>query len=378
MKEIVILGSTGSIGTSSLAVIRHLGEGYRVAGLAVHSQIDLLEKQMLEFLPDVVAVFDKKKALELQSRVPSIPVLAGIEGIIAVASLSQANFVISAMSGTMGLAPTLAAIDAGKTIGLANKEALVTGGALVTERAKKMGVSLLPIDSEHNAIFQCLQGEKASSVRRLILTASGGPFRNFSACQLETISVEQALQHPTWKMGPKITIDSSTLMNKGLELIEAYWLFGVPLEQIEVVIHPQSLIHSMVEFQDFSTLAQLSEPSMVLPIQYALTYPERRQGLHRPFDLTKARSLEFYPPDYQKFRCLALAYEAIKTGGSLPAYMNAANEVLVSRFINKEVSWTDIGEKLESLMDRHRPAVITSYEEIAAVDSQARADAATS
>lgn len=376
MKHITILGSTGSIGVSSLDVIRHLGPDYRVAALAAHSRIDLLERQMLEFQPDVVAVFDKEKAFELQRRGSSIPVLAGIDGLLAVASHSVSNYVISAMTGTLGLAPTLAAIDAGKTIGLANKEALVTGGALVTELAKKRGVSLLPIDSEHSAIFQCLKGNEADDVHRLILTASGGPFRAFTPAQLADISVEQALSHPTWKMGPKITIDCSTLMNKGLELIEAYWLFGVPLDRIEVVIHPQSLIHSMVEFQDGSILAQMSEPSMVLPIQYALSYPFRKPGLQKPFDFSKARSLEFFPPDLKQFRCLALAYEAIKQGGSLPAYMNAANEVLVERFLRREFPWTAICMKLESLMEKHCPAAISSYEEVCAVDKLARQEAA--
>lgn len=377
MKEITILGSTGSIGVHSLDVIRHLGEGYRVAALAAGSRIDILEQQIREFHPDVVAVFDKDKASELQARVPSIPVLGGMEGLLAVASHSKTNFVISAMTGTLGLAPTLAAIDSGKTIGLANKEALVTGGALVIERAKRNGVAILPIDSEHCAIFQCLQGESPADVRRIILTASGGPFRDYSAAQLEGITVEQALRHPTWKMGPKVTIDSSTLMNKGLELIEAYWLFGVPLEKIEVVVHPQSLIHSMVEFNDLSTIAQISEPSMTLPIQHALTYPRRMQGQQKPLDLTRARSLEFFPPDMSKFRCLALAFEAIKQGGSLPAFMNAANEVLVERFLKKEIPWTAIGNKLEMLMGRYRSSSIASYEEVAAVDLQARREAAT-
>lgn len=376
MKNIVILGSTGSIGKHTLSVIKHLGPNYRVSALAAHSQIDLLEQQALEFQPDLVAVFDKNKAKELQARIPTIPVVGGMDGVLAAASYSHANFVVSAMAGTLGLAPTLAAVDSGKTIGLANKEALVTGGALVTERAKEKGVSIIPIDSEHSAIFQCLQGENSAAVRRLILTASGGPFCKYSQSQLAQISVEAALTHPTWKMGPKITIDSSTLMNKGLEVIEAYWLFGIPLDKIEVVIHPQSVIHSMVEFCDSSTIAQLGEPSMTVPIQYALTYPSRKPGLQRQLDLTRVRTLEFFPPDFQKFRCLSLAYQAIKIGGSLPAYMNAANEVLVDRFIKKELSWSCIGEKLEALMEKHRLSPIASYEEIAAVDTLARIEAA--
>lgn len=377
MKQITILGSTGSIGQNSLEVIRHLGEGYRVVALAVHSQIDRLEQQIHAFNPEVVAVYDEKKALELQARVPHVPVLAGMDGLLAVASHSNTNFVISAMSGTIGLAPTLAAINAGKTIGLANKEALVTGGALVKECANRMNVSLLPIDSEHCAIFQCLQGEKKHDVRRLILTASGGPFRSYTPDQLNNVTVAQALNHPTWKMGPKITIDSSTLMNKGLEVIEAHWLFDIPIEQIEVVIHPQSLVHSMVEFNDLSTIAQISEPSMVLPIQYCLTHPDRHPGLLKPLDLTKARTLEFFPPDITKFRCLALAFEAIRQGGSLPAYMNAANEILVERFLKGEFSWPEIGSKLESLMEKHPIIPIPTHETITAIDSLARQQALT-
>jgi 1-deoxy-D-xylulose-5-phosphate reductoisomerase len=375
MRKITLIGSTGSIGQNSLAVIKHLGPDYRVVALAAHSQIDLLEQQAREFLPEMIAVYDQAKAFELQARLPHIPVLAGMEGLQAAASLSSADFVLLAMTGTLGLAPALAAINAGKTIGLANKEALVTGGALLTEKARQRGVSLLPIDSEHSAIFQCLQGEDAKSVRRLILTASGGPFRSYDPAQLAGITVDHALRHPTWKMGPKITVDCSTLMNKGLELIEAYWLFGLPVDKIEVVVHPQSLIHSMVEFDDLSVMAQMSEPSMTLPIQYALTYPHRKPGLQRPFDFTMARTLEFYPPDTNKFRCLHLAYEAIRHGESMPAYMNAANEILVERFINRQISWVDIGQKLEMLMNRHSSLSISSYEEIVEVDTLARNDA---
>lgn len=376
MKQITILGSTGSVGKHSLNVVRHLGPDYQVAALAVRSQIDLLEEQMREFKPEVVAVYDKAKAAELQLRMPHIPVLAGMDGLLSVASHSSSNFVISAMAGTLGLAPTLAAINAGKTIGLANKEALVTGGLLVTELARRRGVDILPIDSEHCAIFQCLKGDSVSAVRRIILTASGGPFRNYSIEQLSAIKVAEALNHPTWKMGPKITIDCSTLMNKGLELIEAYWLFNVALDKIEVIIHPQSIVHSMVEFEDLTTIAQLSEPSMTLPIQYALTYPKRCIGLQKPLDLSKARTLEFLPPDYTKFRCLGLAYEAIRLGGSMPAYMNAANEVLVERFIGGKLAWLDIGAKLENLMEKHSLVTITSYDEVVDVDNMARIDAA--
>lgn len=377
MKKITILGSTGSIGTNALAVIRHLGPEYKVTALAAHSSIDLLEQQMKEFHPEVVAVYNEDKAMELQARVPGIPVLAGMDGLLAVAAYSNSDFVISAMTGTLGLAPTLAAIHAKKAVGLANKEALVTGGALIMQSAAKYGVPILPIDSEHCAIFQCLHGQKTEDIRRIILTASGGPFRTYTSEQLLSVTVDEALKHPTWKMGPKVTIDSSTLMNKGLELIEAYWLFGVPLNKIEVVIHPQSIVHSMVEFHDLSTIAQLSEPSMTLPIQHALTYPDRKPGQQASLDLTRMRSLEFYPPDMQKFRCLGLAYEAIRQGGSMPAYMNAASEVLVKRFLDRQLAWVDIGQRLESLMEKHCLSPIASYEEIASVDEQARADAAS-
>jgi 1-deoxy-D-xylulose-5-phosphate reductoisomerase len=283
--------------------------------------------------------------------------------------------VISAIAGTLGLQPTVAAIQAQKQIGLANKEALVSGGDFMMKQAKQRGVSIIPIDSEHSAIFQCLNGEKSQNIRRVILTSSGGPFRSWSEEQLEQVTVEQALQHPTWKMGPKVTIDSSTLMNKGLELIEAKWLFDLTLEQIEVVIHPQSIIHSLVEFVDGSMMAQMSEPSMIIPIQYAMTYPERCCGMLKPFDFLKNGILQFFIPDQRKFRCLALAFEAIRQGGSLPCYMNAANEVLVQRFLKKEISWKEIGIKLEELMSQHEVVPVDSLDTILAIDALAREEA---
>lgn len=375
-KKIAILGSTGSIGTSTLQVIDHLGEDYQVSSLVAHSNIDLLEAQVKKYKPATVAVYDLIAAQKLEKRLPGHKILKGPEGIIEAAAGGEADIVVSAIAGTLGLAPTIAAIEAGKTIALANKEALVSGGKYVVELAKSKGVSLIPVDSEHSALFQCLQGNRQQDIRRLILTASGGPFRSHSLEQLRTITPEQALKHPNWSMGPKVTIDSSTLMNKGLELIEAYWLFQVPLEQIEVVIHPQSVIHSMVEYTDGSMLAQMSEPSMLVPIQYALTYPARREGILKPFDFIRYQKLEFSYPDFSKFRALALAIDAIKKGQSYSCFMNAANEVLVGRFLKGEFGWLQIAEKLETLMDRHDPQPLHSLEQILTVDNMARAQAA--
>lgn len=376
MKQIAILGSTGSIGQNVLKVVRHLGHKIRVSSIAACENIDLLEAQAKEFNPRLIGVYNKEKARELQRRLPQFEVIGGMEGLLAAATCSEAQMTISAMVGTIGLQPTIAAIQAGKDIGLANKEVLVAGGALIMQLVKAKQVNLIPIDSEHSAIFQCIQGEKKSVINRLILTASGGPFRTWTAEQLHSISVEQALHHPTWKMGPKITIDCSTLMNKGLEVIEAYWLFNINLDKIEVIIHPQSVIHSLVEFEDRSILAQMSEPSMIVPIQYALTYPERAPGMLEPFDFTKYPCLEFFVPDHKRFNCLSLAYEAVRKGGTLPCYMNAANEVLVQRFLMKEIGWSEIGFYLEKLMHQHTIQSINSLDTILAVDSLAREEAA--
>ncbi len=374
-KKIALLGSTGSIGTSSLQVVRHLGEDFEISALAAHSNIDLLQQQIKEFRPKVAAVFDEKQAKVLQSRAPGCPILSGLDGLKEVASFNEANFVISSITGTAGLIPTIEAIKAGKDVALANKEALVSGGELVMKLVKEKGVQLLPVDSEHSALFQALQGNCSSTIRKLILTASGGPFRNHNDEQLKNITVEQALNHPNWKMGSKVTIDSSTLMNKGLEVIEAYWLFGIPLEQIDVVVHPQSIVHSMIEYCDGSIMAQMGEPLMIVPIQYALTYPKRKPGLLNAFDFMRHGKLEFNAPDLKKFPCLSLAFEALRKGGSMPAYMNAANEVLVSRFLNKEISWQDIGKKLETLMERHSSKPVPTIEAIFDIDHEARSDA---
>jgi 1-deoxy-D-xylulose-5-phosphate reductoisomerase len=376
MKHLAILGSTGSIGKNSLAVARHLGpETVRVVALAAKSNIDLLEEQAREFHPVLIAVYDLDKALELQKRLPHIPVIGGMEGLEAVATHEKANLVISAISGAIGLAPTIAAIKAKKNIGFANKEVLVSGGEIVMSLVREYGIQLIPIDSELTALFQCLKGEGAQEVQRLLITASGGPFRTFTADQLEHVTVDHALNHPNYRMGPKVTIDSSTLMNKGLEMIEAHWLFGVPLEKIEVVVHPQQIIHSMVEFIDNSVLAQLSDPDMLIPIQYAITYPKRYVGSLKPFDFVKNGTLQFLAPDLAKFPCLKLAYEAIRSKGSLPCYMNAANEVLVYRFLNKEIAWKDISVNLERLMERHTVVPIHTLEDLLEVDQVARQEA---
>lgn len=375
MKNIAILGSTGSIGCNALAVARRFPSKFCVKVLAAKSQIDLLEQQAREFKPELIAVFDKEKAQELQKRIPHIEVVAGMEGLEAAASYDSVEQVISAMAGTLGLVPTIAAIRAGKNIGLANKEVLVSGGALVMSLVKEKGITFLPIDSEHSAIFQCLNGERHKSVQRLILTATGGPFRTYTDEQLRSVTVDRALCHPTWKMGPKVTIDCSTLMNKGLEVIEAHWLFNIPLSQIDVVIHPQSIIHSMVEFQDGSILAQMGEPNMIVPIQYAMTYPERQPGAMPPFDFFKNSRLEFMVPDKQRFPCLSLAYQALERGGSLPCYMNAANEVLVDRCLKKDISWHHISEKLGALMKSHSVHKVETLDALLAIDEEARREA---
>lgn len=375
-KCIAVLGSTGSIGCNVMQVARHLGnEVIRVVALAAKSNIELVKKQALEFKPELIAIYDADKAIELQRELPHIPILSGMEGLEAVATYSKAHMTVSALSGSIGLKPTISAICSGKSIALANKEVLISGGSYVMSLVQKHQVSLIPIDSEHSAIFQCLEGQEKKAISRIIITASGGPFRTYSEDQLENVQLSHALKHPTWNMGPKITIDSSTLMNKGLEVIEAHWLFDIPLDKIEVVIHPQSIIHSMVEFQDRSLLAQMGETHMITPIQYALTYPHRFPSQLSPFDIFKQSTLQFYSPDIKRFRCLGLAYDAMRRGDSLPCYMNAANETLVNRFLNNRIRWIDIPNKLENLMSRHSVLKINTLEDILAIDSLARRQA---
>lgn len=375
MKKIAIFGSTGSIGTNALRVASHLVEEIRPVVLAAHSNIDLLAQQIRHYEPELVAVYDEKKGDLLQKQFPGVEVVYGEEGLRKAASHPSVEFVLMAIVGMQALVPTVEALKAGKQLALANKEVLVSAGQYIRELAASKGITLIPIDSEHSALFQCLEGRKLTDVRRLILTASGGPFRETALEKLKQITVEQALSHPTWRMGPKVTIDSSTLMNKGLEMIEARWLFNIPPEKIEVVIHPQSIIHSLVEFVDGSLLAQLSEPHMIYPIQYALTYPERRPGLFPPFDFVKNSRLDFLPPDTSKFRSLTLVREALQEGESACCYLNAANEILVERFMKKQISWLDISYKLEQLMERHHKQPLQTLESIYQVDQQARQEA---
>ena len=357
-----VIGSTGSIGRQTLEVIKHLG--FEVAGLGCGANHPLLAEQIKQFRPQIVSVADENALREVRKQFPKISVcdfgeLAGV-----------GDSVIIACSGAIGLGACLSAIDAGKTIGLANKEVLVAAGEFVMGRVKEKGISLIPIDSEHSALFQCLETGEREEIEKLILTASGGPFRHRN--DLGSITVDDALAHPTWSMGPKISVDSSTMMNKGLEVIEARWLFDIPYEQIEVVIHPQSVIHSLVQWTDGAMIAQMSAPSMHLPIQYALTYPKRVKGMMGCFDFTKYPKLEFQLPDLNRFRCLQLAFDALKEGGSMPCFMNASNEVLVQRFLQKEINWQAIGEKLERLMQDHKAKAVTSIEDVVEIDKSAR------
>lgn len=371
-KKIAVLGSTGSIGKNTLEVARHLKEDFEVVALAAKSNIELLETQAREFSPEIVAVFDKDRALELQKRMPDIPVEAGMDGLKTVASLGKADFVMLAIMGSSGLIPALSAIDAGKQIGLATKEVLISAGELIQRKVKEKGIDLIPVDSEHSALFQCLRGEKTSAVRRLILTASGGPFKDKSIEELEKVSLNEAMNHPNYIMGPKVTVDSSTLMNKGLEMIEARFLYDVDPAKVEAVVHPEQRIHSFVEFIDGSMMAQISEPDMLLPIQYAMTYPERKPGVLPPYDFTKNSNLTFFAPDKEKFRCLDLAEAAMKMGKSYPCFLNAANEILVERFLNQKISWIEIGTKLEKLISSHQPINLLTLEAILEVDGLAR------
>jgi len=374
VKRIILLGSTGSIGQSTLEVVRHHPDQFCVSVLAAQCDIDLLERQAKEFHPKLIAVYDKGAALILAKRLPHILVVGGMEGLEEAAAFQAADLCVAAIAGSVCLRPTMRAIEAGHTIALANKEVLVAAGELIMQAAKERGVSIVPIDSEQSAIFQCLEGNSLEEVDRLILTASGGPFWREDR-DLSKITLSEALAHPTWKMGKKVTIDSSTLMNKGLEVIEAHWLFNLPLDKIDVVIHPQSLIHSFVEFIDGSLLAQIAENRMVIPIQYALSYPRRIGRMVPRFDFKKFSKFEFYEPDREKFSCLTLAYKAAQEGGSLPCFMNAANEVLVQRFLDQEIRWVEISTKLASLMERHAIQKNLRLEEILLVDQIAKEEA---
>lgn len=375
MKKIALLGSTGSIGTSTLRIVEYFPDSFSIVVLAARGNIDLLSEQIEKFKPELVALFDAEKAVELKRRFPNQKIATGEEGLLEAVSHPSVDFVVMAIVGTRALKPTVCALEAGKPVALASKEVMVAAGELVSRLSKEKGVPILPIDSEHSALFQCLEGRELSDVRRLILTASGGPFRLHTREQLAAVSVEDALAHPTWSMGPKVSIDSSTLINKGLEKIEARWLFDIPPEKIEVVIHPQSIVHSFVELIDGSMLAQMSEPDMIFPIQYALTYPERKKGMFPPFDFVKNGTLQFFSPDHQKFPALSLVHESLLMGGSTPCYLNAANEVLVARFLKREIPWLGIVDKLEKLLSRHRVMHPDTIEAVLSVDGEARSEA---
>jgi len=355
LKNIVILGSTGSIGLQTIDIVKRYPEMFNVIGLSVNQSIEAVERQIADLKPQVVAVADKDKASELRQKgYSNVEVLAGIEGLEELAAHPDADIVLNALVGSVGLRPTLSALRAQKTVALANKETMVAGGAIVNKIRKETGAAILPVDSEHNALFQCIVGEKEEEIDRLIITASGGPFRGRTLSQMETVTVEDALAHPKWVMGPKITIDSSTLMNKGLEVIEAHWLFNIPYEKIEVVIHPQSIIHSMVEFKDGSIKAHLGQTDMRIPIQYALSYPERLPSPLPPLNFADVGKLTFEEPDMENFPCLRYAYEAAKLGKTYPAVLNAANEEAVDAFLNKRVGYMDIPRIIRDVMDKHK------------------------
>ncbi len=371
MKNIVILGSTGSIGRSALDVISRHHDRFRVVGLTAHQNIELLAKQADEFTPEVVAVAGSAEADVLEDRL-GMRVLEGEEGICEVASHENADFILSAIVGSAGLVPTLAAVRAGKTVGLANKEALVAAGDVVMDETLRNGSTIIPVDSEHSAVFQCLAGQDRRALRRILLTASGGPFFGKSHDELGDVTPEEALNHPSWSMGKKITVDSATLMNKGLEVIEAHHLFGIGPEDIEVIIHPQSIIHSMVEFTDGTCIAQLSVPDMRAAIAYALSYPERLEGIIDPLDFPAIGQLTFERPDLESFPCLHYAYEALRAGGTMPAVLSASNEVAVEGFLAKQVGFNVIPVIIKSTMDAYRNTEANSIEEVLQADHWAR------
>ncbi len=373
-KRISILGSTGSIGVNTCNVVRDLSDFFEIVALSSCRNTDLLVKQVQEFRPLAVAVADENSAKDAMERLDglNVMVLSGVEGLMEIACMDQADIVVSSIVGAAGLLPTVEAVKAGKTVALANKEVLVTAGEAVMRLARENNATIIPVDSEHSALFQCLHGEDPSSIRRLILTASGGPFLNHDAEKLQKVSLNEALNHPRWNMGNKITIDSATMMNKGFEVIEAHWLFGVDISKIDVVIHPQSIIHSMVEFHDGAILAQMSEPDMKVPIQYALSYPERFSRNSKPFDFIRNSSLTFATPDRDRFPCLDMAYEAAAAGGTMPTVLNAANEVAVGKFLRNEFRFTDIPKWIRRAMDSHKILDNPTIDDILMVDKEIR------
>jgi 1-deoxy-D-xylulose-5-phosphate reductoisomerase len=378
VKTISLLGSTGSIGIQTLDIASQYPDKFQVVGLAAGQNVELLAQQIREFRPEIVAISEAQKLPELQAAIADLDrqpiLLAGEAGVIEVARYSDAEVVVTGIVGCAGLLPTIAAIKAGKDIALANKETLIAGGAVVLPLVQKYGVKLLPADSEHSAIFQCLQGVPSGGLRRLLLTASGGAFRSWPVEKLSKVTVRDALKHPNWSMGRKITIDSATLMNKGLEVIEAHWLFGVDYDQIEIVIHPQSIIHSLIELQDTSVLAQLGWPDMRLPLLYALSWPERIYTAWQQLDLVKVGELSFHAPDHQKYPCMQLAYAAGRAGGCMPAVLNAANEQAVALFLEEKIQFLDIPHLIEQACDRYHThnSSNPTLDDIIAADQWAR------
>ena len=370
-RRITILGSTGSIGTSALDVMRHYPERFEVVGLAANANVELLAKQVREFRPKFVAVANREAARKLSEQLPGVNIAAGCEGLEEIAA-APADVVLCGIVGAVGLKPVLSAIDAGNAIALANKEPLVMAGPLIMERAHAKGITVLPVDSEHNAIFQCLQGHRVEDVQCIHLTASGGPFYGKPRDTLVGVTPAQATRHPTWNMGAKISVDSATLMNKGLEVVEAMWLFGLPLEKVEVVIHPQSIVHSLVEFTDGSILAHLGLTNMKFPIQYALTWPERVPEPMGRLDLTAMRELTFAKPDFSEFPCLAYAMEAARTGGTAPAILNAANESAVDAFCKGQIEFLRISEVVREVMDECAASQDVTLEAVLEADTLAR------
>ena len=374
MRSLSILGSTGSIGVSTLDVVRQHPDKFRITGLAAGNDVALLAEQIKEFRPVAVSLKDEESAKKLRALCGEYKpeILFGVEGTAAIAASEGVDMVVSAIVGAAGLVPTVSAIKAGKHIALANKETLVVAGQLVSDLVKKHNVKLLPVDSEHSAIFQSLAGHRAEDVERIILTASGGPFRNTSAEELKNVTLEQALKHPQWTMGAKITIDSATMMNKGLEVIEAHWLFNMPAEKIDVVVHPQSIIHSMVEYIDGCVIAQLGSPDMRAPIAYALAWPERCESGINKLDLPKTGTLTFEEPDMIRFPALRLAFDALKAGRTYPAVLNAANEIAVAAFLDRKIKFTDIAETVDKTMQAHKAYTPVELDEYLQADHWAR------
>ncbi|RKY57633.1 MAG: 1-deoxy-D-xylulose-5-phosphate reductoisomerase [Candidatus Latescibacterota bacterium] len=372
MKRVVVLGATGSIGRSTLEVVSRFPDTFKVVGLSARRNVELLAEQAKKFRPEAVAVTEEGALDKLRNLLKDsgIKVLFKEEGLSSLAGELEADIVVNALVGSVGLRPTLAAIEAGRDVALANKETLVMAGELVMRRARERGTRILPVDSEHSAIWQCLRAGRGEEVRRLVLTASGGPFWGKEG--LERATPEEVLAHPVWRMGRKVTVDSATMMNKGFEVIEAHWLFDVPVDRIEVVVHPQSVVHSLVEFRDGALIAQLGWPDMRLPIQYALTYPERLPGTWKYLDLVEVGSLRFYRPDTSKFRCLALGYEAAREGGTAPAVLNAADEVAVEAFLEGRISLEEIAKINEATLAQHRNICDPSLEDILEADGWAR------